>query len=200
MRRIIVLSVIAVVLSYTDLYAKEAISGNVGWLHTSNSNYGDSGVVNLRGEHQLSGDLWLGAEGGYHGRQSHDPYGDISGYSLLGEVIYYVPLNWSARPYVLGGLGWSWWQFDRSVDIQDKGIEIELGDSLAKKVAIGALWPLRDNWSMAIEWAYFQSDVPKDSHYEDGSFANVLGDDDRSGKVTIGQEELTVTIGLRKEF
>lgn len=179
----------------SNAYAK-AVTLQGGYLHTPNSNYGDSAGFNARLEAPVYGDFSLAGEFGYHGPQSHTPYGDISGYSSLGEVIYYAPLNWAIKPYLLGGLGWSWWNFDRSEDLQNKKIEVNLGNSFAKKVGIGFDYPIGNDWSINVEWNYFQSHVPKKSFYEsDGSFANVVTDEK-----TIGQEETNIIIGIKRKF
>lgn len=178
----------------SNLYAADLVSQG-GWLHTPNSNYGDAIVVNERIETHINKDLSIGIDGGYHGRSAHNPYGKLSGYSILGDLIYYLHVDWKLKPYLLGGLGWSWWHFDRSQDMKDKGIDINVSNTFSQKVGIGADYELGRNWSLNLEWYYFHAQVPKDSHYEsNGSFANVAG-----GK-SLGQEETNLVVGLKYKF
>lgn len=168
-----------------------------GWLHTPSSAYGDSVETNVRYQQPLVGDFDLALEGGYHGSTKHTIYGSISGYGALGEAIYTLPVTWAVKPYILAGAGYYWWDWHRSQDMADRGIQIETKGAFAEKLAVGADYPINDHWGLNIEWSYFHSDVPKNSFYEsDGSFANVAGNDNRSGKVTIGQEETNLLIGL----
>lgn len=171
-----------------------------GWDHSSNSNYGDSAVINGRLETPVTPILNLGGELSYHGPQSHNTVGDVSGYSVLGEAVYYPPVSWKLKPYVIGGLGWSWWDFDREQNIIDSGITIKLGDSFCQKVGLGADYPLNANWSLNVEWSYFHTNIPKDSKEADGSPSAALGTDDRHGGITIGQEEMCLTGGLKYRF
>jgi len=176
----------------------ESITIHGGVLHTQNSNYGDSISSVIRVETVLIKDLNIGVEYGYHGPTSHEPnYGDMSGHSVLGDLIYYPPVKIANfRTYVLGGLGWSWWNFDRSSDLEYKGIQVDMGDSLAKKVGLGGDYAINEHWSINLEWNYFQSHVPKESYYEStGSFANVVTDEK-----TIGQEETNIMVGLKYRF
>ena len=171
------------------------------WLHTSSSAYGDSPGVLVRLESPVFGDFSVGGEFGYHGPQEHSPYGAISGYHVLGEAIYNLHKILNIEPYILGAWGWSWWNWDRSGDMEEKGIEINVKDSFAQKYAVGGYYRLSDNWSINVEWNYFVSHVPKDSFYtSDGSFANVAGNDDRSGRIRIGQEETSLMVGVRYSF
>lgn len=171
-----------------------------GWLHTGNSNYGDSAEVTLRTEKRVLRDLGVGVEYAFHGPTYHEEYGDFIGHSVLGELIYYPNVKWKIKPYILGGLGWSWWDFKGNAYLKDAGIEVDLGDARAEKFAVGADYPINKNWSFNIEWSYFHAAVPKDSYYADGSFANVLGDDDRRGEITVGHEECNLLFGLRYKF
>lgn len=184
-------------------YAAE-VTVNGGWQHTSNSNYGDGGVVNVRAEQTVIetklGKLNAGIEGGYHGPTYHDPYGSVSGWSLMGDLLYYPNVKWRVRPYLFGGLGWSWWDFNPDTEITSRNITVDLGDSFAKKVGFGADYRINDSWSFNLEWYYFQSHVPKDARHSDGSPSSVLGDDDRHGGTTVGQEETCLVAGLKYRF
>lgn len=175
-----------------------------GLQQTPNSNYGNGSEWVARYEQPIYKDFGLGIEGAYHGKTSHNyetgSYGDVSGYSVLLDILYHPSVSWKLKPYILGGVGWSWWSFDRSQEMIDKGIEINLGDCLAYKVGAGLDYPLGKGWYLNVEWNHFQCDILKDSHYQDGSFANVLGDDNRSGSVRIGQGEENFLIGLKKRF
>ena len=187
--------IIVFMLFFCSVSSASEISVRGGWLHTPNSNYDDALTFAARAEQPIYQGFSLGVEGAYHGSQAHDPYGDISGYSVLGELIYNLP-EWYVKPYVFGGLGWAWWSFDRSQDMIDKQIDISLGNSFAKKVGIGANYEINSRWSINLEWHYFQSHVPKDSFDNTtGSFANVVTDEK-----TIGQEETNLLVGLRYKF
>lgn len=166
-----------------------------GWDHTPNSNYGDSTALNARFEAPIYPSFSIATEVSYHPKQSHAPYGNLSGESLLGEVLYRPVSTWKLTPYVLAGAGWSWWDWGLSQDMKDKGIEINIGNAFAQKYGIGADYPLGDNWFLNVEWYYFHANVPKDSFYSNGSgFANVAGGS------SIGQEETVVVAGLKKVF
>lgn len=192
---------ILLLLSSPSFASDKAVTVQGAWLHTSNSNYGDSAGFNAHLELPVYGDFSVGGEFGYHGPQAHDPYGDLTGYSALGEIIYNVPSTWKLKPYILAGLGWSWWNFDRSEDMASRDIVINTGNAFAQKYAVGADYPLGHDWFLNVEFYYFHADVPKDSFYgSTGAPANVAGDDNRSGRVRIGQEETAVTIGLKKRF
>ena len=171
------------------------------WQHLGNSNVGDGAEAIARVEQPLLWDLSGGLEYAYHGPTHHNGYGAFSAHSLLGELLYYPRFNWKAKPYIVGGLGESWWSFARSQDTINRGIEVKLGSAFAQKVGIGFNYPLGHNWSLNAEWAYFHADVPKNSFYSvDGSPSIILGDDNRSGRTTVGQEETSLAVGLRYEF
>lgn len=186
----------------TPLYANErAVTVQSGWQHTASSAYGDGAVGAVRVEHPLVWDLSLGAEYSYHGQTFHEGYGAFKGHSLLGELIYYPKLGWKIQPFIFGGIGWSFWNFDRSKDLESRGIKVDLGDAQAEKVGVGFDYKLNDSWSLNVEWHYFHCAVPKNSYYEaDGSPSNVVGNDDRSGRVTVGQEETNLMVGLKYAF
>lgn len=184
--------------------SEKAVTVQGGWIHTPSSAYGDDLSLSARVEQMLYKDLSLGAEYEYHGPTDHYSddsegnrftYGAFKGHSLLGELIYYPRLNWSAKPYILGGLGWSWWDFELSNASKDAGYKVDLGSSFAKKVAVGLSYPINQKWSFNLEWSYFQSHVPKDSEPY-----NILGDDDRSGRTRIGQEETSLLAGIKFHF
>lgn len=193
MKKIIL--IIALILSYTDLYAQNSITLQGGWQHTPNSNYGDGGEFDARIETPLIDALNIGIEGAYHGQTSHYGYGALSGYSILGELIYSLPKYKQFEPYLLAGAGWSWWDFNRNKDMIARDIVINTGDSFCEKFGIGTDYPISHDWYLNIEFNYFRSDVPKDSHYgSTGEFANVVG-----GK-TVGQEETNLMFGIKKKF
>lgn len=194
--------------SATPVRAAE-VTANGGWQHTSNSNYTDNAVVNTRVEQTVVetkyGKLNAAIDGGYHGPTDHRTdsnasYGSVHGWSLLGDLVYYPPVKWKVRPYLLGGLGWSWWDFSAGEEVSSRNISVDLGDSFAKKVGFGADYRINDRWSINLEWYYFQSHVPKDARHADGSPSAVLGDDDRKGRTTIGQEETNLVVGLKYRF
>jgi hypothetical protein len=181
---------LAFILSTTPLWAASAtLQGS--WLHTPDSNYSDSAGLNARLEAPLYRDLSIAGEFGYHGEQSHGGAGSISGYHLLPELIYYPSFGWKIRPYLLGGWGWSFWNFDKSQDTKDRQIEVNLGNSFAQKYGVGANYPLGHDWFLNIEWSYFHSFIPREAHYSYGGNSIILTDGS-----TIGQEETNFTIGL----
>jgi opacity protein-like surface antigen len=182
---------VIMMLMCSPAYAESVVTQGV-WQHTPDSNYGDGAEAVVRAEQPIIAGFSGGLEYAYHGPTSHSGYGSFSGQSLLGEALYYPTLNWKIQPYLLGGCGWSWWSFDRSQDLIDKGIEVKLGNAFADKFAVGADYPINDHWSINLEWSYFHAFVPKKSFYSsDGRFANVVGGD------TVGQEETNLAIGLR---
>jgi len=176
--------------------ADNSIVLNSGWEHTSSSAYGESYTIQGRYEHRLYKNLWGGIDYGYHGGMSHNngqdvSYGDVSGHSVLADLIWYPEVSWKLKPYILGGVGWSWWEFDNNTEVT-----VNLGDSFAYKVGVGALYPINSSWSLMLEWSFFKTDVPKEAHNPDGSESILLGDD--HGK--IGEEETTLIIGLMYNF
>lgn len=190
--------------------ADDSVMVQGGWLHTSSSNYGDAGTLSARYEHRLYRELWVGVDGTYHGateRHNGDDdntfsYGEVSGYSAVGTLAYRP--EWAKagklEPYVLGGWGWSWWQFEASDRVEALGVQVDLGDSPMYKAAVGTLYRLSDSWSIQAEWAFIQTRIPKEATNADGSPSILLGDDNRSGRITIGEEEFLTTVGLRYEF
>lgn len=186
-----------------EAYAK-SVTVQGGWQHTPNSNYGDGSEVVVRAEHEIVenqfGVLSGGAEYAYHGPTSRFPedapeYGDVSGHTAILEAIYYPPVKWKLEPYVLAGIGWGWWDFDRSEDTASRDIDVDLGNAKCVKYAIGANWRLNPTWSVNVEWAYFETDIPKNAHYSDGSFSNIMD----TGP-TVGHAETTLLVGVRVDF
>lgn len=192
MRNIIL--VLLVILSTTNLYAFDnSIVVSSGLEHTNNSNYDDSYIIQGRYEHRLYGNLFGGLDYQYHGGMSHNneqgvSYGDVSGNSVLGDLIYYPNVSWKLKPYLLAGLGWSWWDFDNKTEVL-----VDLGDSFAYKVGVGTSYPINGSWSIISEWSFFKTDIPKHAVNPDGSDSVLLGDD--HGK--IGEEELCLTLGVK---
>ena len=196
--------VMAGLIAWASIAHASSVTVQGGYLHTPNSNYGDSGTVTVRSDLSVTdsklGLLSAGGELGYHGKATHGYYGRVSGVSALGTVSYTPATPWKVKPYILGGLGWSWWDFAESKELRDvEGITIDLGDSLAEKVALGLTWPIRGNWSGNIEWSYFHTAIPKKA-WKDGLPADVGGNDDRSGTVRLGWEETNLVVGLVYSF
>lgn len=195
------LLVIVLILTTTQLYADSSITFQSGIEQTPNSNYGNGLESIIRYEHTVYGDISLGLEGSYHGATSHNSdtstYGEMSGWGLLLEPIYHIPIStWKLKLYILGGIGWSWWNFDRSEDLINKEIEVKLGNSLAYKVGIGADYPIRNSWFLNMEYSYFGSWVPKESYYSTTrEFANVVSSDKN-----LGQGENILTLGIKYKW
>lgn len=200
--------IIGLILLISSTVYAEDITVQGGFLYTDNSNYGNGYSTNVRVEKRILSDLALGLEGGWHGPQQHypdtynvSPYGDMFGSHLIGEVIYYPPLNWKAKPYGFAGFGWSWWDFERAEELTSRGIGVAMHDAPAQKYGFGFDLALLKGWFLNVEYNYFHAFVPLDTYYEsDGSFANVIGNDDRSGRRKIGQEEHNVVIGIKYRF
>lgn len=187
--------IVVMMLMCNTVYAGDTsilLQGN--WLHTPSSAQGDAETGVIRLEHPIFTPFALGAEFEYQGNVSHHIYGWMNGYGFLGELIFRPYANKHFKPYLLGGLGWYDWNFRESSYLQDKGITVDVDPARATKIAIGTDIPINDQWSINIEWAYFKSDIPKDSHYADGTFSNVVGGD------TVGREETNIGVGLRYKF
>lgn len=190
-----IIMIVGLLFSTMAYAGDQSITIQGGWQHTANSNYGDSGEFAGRYQHSIGNNFDGLIEGSYHGNTDHYGYGDLSGYDILGGLIYNLPIFQNFSPYIMGGIGWSWWNFDRNEDMKNAGIIIKTGNSFCEKFGIGADYPLGHNWSINIEWSYFRTDVPKKSYYKNtGSFANVAGGD------TIGQEEINLMVGVKKRF
>lgn len=196
------LIVLLMLLASPALASEITVSG--GLAHTSNSNYGDGGSINVRIQNPIYQDLSLGVEYSYHSPQQHGTndaqgnyvsYGSVEGNSVLAEILYYPNVNWTLKPYILSGWGWSWWDFNASQYTKDQGASVSLRSSFAQKYGIGAVYPINDRWSLMGEWSWFGTNIPKSSQP-----TNWLGDDDRSGRVRIGQEELCLTAGLKYKW
>lgn len=186
------------------LFCNTALAGDLtvqgGFSQSPNSNYGNGSTFVARYETPIVDSLNIAIDGSYHGPQGHNhdsgTYGDMSGFSLLVGPVYHAPLNWRIKPYIGALIGWSWWDFERSQDMVDKGIEINLGDSLAWKAVIGANYAIGGNWSINVEYFRFGSWVPKESYYSsNGQFANVLSSDEN-----LGQEENGFVVGLKYKW
>lgn len=197
------IAVFVLVLSFVCglAYAKDqSVAIHGGWQHTSSSAYGDAGTVSARYEHRVFQDFWIGPEYTYHGGMSHSngqdvSYGDVSGHSILGDLVYYPSFVKAQKiqPYVIGGAGWSFWRFDRSQEVADLGVSVALGDSFSYKAGVGAVYQMSPSYGLVIEISFFKSMVPKDARHADGSESALLGDD--GGK--IGEEEIRLTLGIK---
>ena len=178
-----------------------------GWEHTASSAYEDSWTGSVRYEHRLYRELWVAPEYTYHGPMEHHTgeddspfnYGDVSGHSVLVDLIYYP--EWArikkVEPYLIGGAGWSFWEFKESQQVSDLGVSVALGDSFVYKVGVGSTYQISPRCELIIEWSFFKSDVPKTATNADGSESILLGDDNKHGHITIGEEETRLTAGLR---
>lgn len=193
--------IIILMLICSTAYAGE-VTIQSGLLTTQNSNYGESVSVNARYETQVIPQLNGAVEVGYHGPTSHYPenrgehaYGDMSGLHVMAGPIWYPPVDWIVKPYIGGFLGWSFWSFNRSQEVRDLGISVDLGNSFAKKVCVGGDYKINEQWSFNTEINYFQSHVPKDAKESDGRNSLLLTDEK-----TIGQEEICIVAGLKYKF
>ena len=193
----------------TALASEQAITTSGGWEHTASSAYEDSYTSSLRYEYHLYKNFWIGPEYTYHGPMLHHngnddaqfDYGDLSGHSLLGDLIWYPNITIiGTSPYLIGGAGWSWWNFDESKSVQGLGISVDMGDAFAYKVGIGLKKHVSDNLSFILEWSFFKTNVPKDAFYSDGTPSIILGDDAASGRIKLGEEETRLVGGVRLEF
>lgn len=179
----------------------DSISVQGGWLHTQNSNYGDGEQIQARAEKELIvnkfGSIGAGLEYGYHGKTSRyaeegTQYGRFSGHTIMGEAIYHTPEHRKVSLYILAGLGWGWWNFDEAAYSKEAGITVDAGNNWCQKYGLGADYRLNENWSLNLEWGYFQTDIPKNAHYSDGSFSNIMD----TGK-TIGEGETYLIGGVK---
>jgi opacity protein-like surface antigen len=180
-----------------------------GWEHTANSNYGDGWTGSVRYERRLWRTIWIGPEYTYHGPMLHHNgnddaqfnYGDLSGHSLLGDLIWRPDVNiLGTKPYLIGGAGWSWWSFDTAPETAELGITVDMGDAFAYKAGFGADYPLKGGWSLNVEWSFFKAQVPYSAVHPDGTPSVILGDDAASGEIRLGEENFKVVAGVRKEF
>lgn len=164
------------------------------WLHTPSSAQDDNVNGAIRLEHPILAPFAVGAEFEYKGKVEHTIYGWMNGYGFLGELIFRPEVNERFKPYLLGGIGWYDWNFRESSYLQDKEITVDVDPSRGVKIAIGTDIKINEQWSFNVEWAYFKADIPKDSHYADGTFSNVVGGD------TVGREETNLGVGLRYKW
>ena len=201
------LSIIIILLGSQITWADSSVTVMSGWEHTASSAYEDGWTGSVRGETKLLPEISIGAEYTYHGNMSHSngqdvSYGDVSGHSILCVVVY-EPV-WASyrkfRPYLIGGLGWAWWDFEPTQAVKDLGVTVDLGDNWAYKVGGGVSYPLSSSWDFLVEWSFFKCDVPKDAKNSDGSDSILLGDDNKHGEITIGEEETRLTAGVRYKF
>ena len=204
------LMVIAMLLISSLAWAGDnAVVVGGGLAHTANSNYGDGGTLSARYERRVWGDLWAGPHYIYHGPMEHGSgnddtptdYGDLSGHSILADLIYRPA--WarvgSLEAYVLGGAGWSWWDFNESQATRDADITVDMGDSFAYLFGVGLDYRLNANWLVGAEWSFYKTMIPKDARYSDGSYSALLGDDRASGRERLGEEESRVVVSVRYE-
>lgn len=180
-----------------------------GWQHTSNSNYNDGATGSIRYERRLLGDFWVAPDYTYHGDMLHHngnddaqfDYGDLSGHSLLGDLIWHPDIEVVGfSPYLIAGAGWSWWSFDVAPDTEALGIEVEMGGTFAYKAGAGVNYNLGRGWYANLEWSFFKALVPYTATHPDGTPSYILGDDRASGEVRVGEEESRLVLGVRKEF
>lgn len=181
------------------------LSSRGGWIHTSSSAIGDSGTVGVRAEQEVVKDVSLGAEYEYHGAMNHYgshkggfSQGDVSGHSIVAEILYYPEwAKWQKlQPYVFGGPGWSWWNWAESDEVKALGITVDAGDNWCYKVGAGLEYPVSDRWSLQVEWSFFKAYIPKDARHADGSFSAIGGDDNGH----VGEEELSLVAGAKYKF
>lgn len=179
-----------------------------GYAHTANSNDGDGGEYGARIEFPFARDFAVAFDGMYFSPSEHAGVGDLDGFATLGELFYYPPVDLAGfQPYIYGGAGWSWWGFERNSDMARRGIQITTGDTFAQKYGAGFQKKIGDpknktlDLKFWVEFSYFHADIPKDSFYEStGAFANVGGDDDRSGRVRFGYGPTSILVGIKGGF
>lgn len=109
-------------------------------------------------EYNLNPNWSLGAEVGHYFDSgvsgSGIDAGDLSGWSLFGDVLVKFPNESQLVPYALVGLGGIFWNFDESSSLKNAGITTSVGDSFAVKTGGGVDWFLNDNWALNLEVAY----------------------------------------------
>ena len=178
------------------LWSSAAFAGDLtlqgGYQSFQNENYSDAEQVVARYEMPIAGELSWAVEGSYHGKSDHHGLGWLNGYGGGADLIFRPVVSDRFKPYVLGGVGWYWWNFRESSEVQDRLITIDTGDALGYKLAAGFDIPLNERWDLNFEVGYFQSDVPVDAvDHTTNTKSSGLGGD------TVGQEEVNVMVGLK---
>jgi hypothetical protein len=127
------------------------------------------------------------------GAPVYERYGDMSGYTALGGLVFEPRINFPLKPFLTAGAGAGVWSFHESPLLQDENIVIGTELSLVTRVTGGLLWKFSDTWKARIESGWWQTKIPVTCS-DDGIDCR-LPDDSPTGL-----EFIPVSVDVRYEF
>lgn len=129
--------------------------------------------------------------------EARDPkgsWGALTGDGVMGSLIF-TPKGFfdGLNPYVIGSVGYFWWDFDENPFLQDNNVKVEVDNSLAYRIGAGIDIELSPQWGLNFEISYFTAQI--DKYASDGMQEWHILDDNK-----IGNETWQYSAGLRYRF
>lgn len=197
------LMLVLILLISTNAFASElTVTQQGGWVKTANNKSQDTWQSNTRLEYPIWREFALGAEFNYQGRQYFDSvddpkgaFGSLLGYGFMGDLIFRPKVVGNFSPYVIGGLGYFIWDFKENPFLQDNQVTVDVENSMAAKIGVGADIKIAPRWSLNLEFNYFTAQIDARAYDHDNSPWNVVHDDGN-----IGNETWNFLAGVKYEF
>ena len=137
------------------------VSGQIGASIPSDDDV-DTGMFLLgRATYDISPNIAIGATVGWNGYEV-DQLGDATSVPLLATVILKMPLEATDNrvvPYLVGGLGVSFWSLDESSLLSNNGISVDNEVAFAGQIGAGVDYYFTDTVAVFGEATYLFTDV-----------------------------------------
>ncbi len=119
-------------------------------------------------------------------------FGDQRGIPLLADIVLKLPIEATDNklvPYVLGGVGVVFWDYQESSILKDNGFSVDSDTAFAARIGGGVEYYVSNNVALFLEGSYLFSTYDAKVRYGSSSAANIEVDSDAffaGGGVKVG--------------
>lgn len=121
-------------------------------------------------------------------------WGEMRGHIGMYNLKYELPYGKQFGFYLLGGVGYGFWDFRQNPALQDAGVTIELDPSVVVQLGLGASMSLGNGWKGSAYSGWFDTNVEKHISENQAGIGNILD----SGR--IGIQYVPISLEVKKEF
>lgn len=157
-----------------DLGGKVTLGVSGGGIFPKDSDNDNTSYIGGNLTYGINEVLAIGVEAGYaswEAKYEGNDYGDMSIVPLFADLYLRAPIELAENmlvPYVVGGIGVIFWDFDESSYLEDQEGTIDMDAELGYKLGGGFDYYLTDNFAINVEGSYVWSDADATAINADG--------------------------------